>query len=442
MRLIGALLGFNFKSKYAFRKIALGNRSVLISGNNKYEFGGGVDMIRNDLTYTLDLDEQFRAFLNSLPNTRALLQDFNIEGKDNFRGSVYGMARFEIGQRFFYQPSLRVDYYSLLKKVYFSPRFNIGYAFNPLTTLRSSVGVYYQSPGYEKLIDNQTFYDLENPQVTDLKAERSLHFVVGLDRWLNSSWLLKVEGYYKRFDNLIVSQRLTAYKYKYTLLDPNNTNPNYMKNPANWVRSQDRLPVDSVTAVPVNGGSGNSYGLEISLERRYTGPTTKLYGWINYSLSKATRERYDIESPFRFDQTHNINIVLNYRVNSWFEIGAKWNYASNFPFTEPVGVTPRVVNDSLVVNPLTNQVIFNLDYGSDDNRFASRKPAYHRLDVRFSAYTKFWKGEWIFYLDIINIYNRKNVLTYNYSITSNLAVKQKTTGMFPILPTIGVNARF
>ena len=399
-------------------------------------------MIRNDLTYTLDLDEQFRAFLNSLPNTRALLQDFNIEGKDNFRGSVYGMARFEIGQRFFYQPSLRVDYYSLLKKVYFSPRFNIGYAFNPLTTLRSSVGVYYQSPGYEKLIDNQTFYDLENPQVTDLKAERSLHFVVGLDRWLNSSWLLKVEGYYKRFDNLIVSQRLTAYKYKYTLLDPNNTNPNYMKNPANWVRSQDRLPVDSVTAVPVNGGSGNSYGLEISLERRYTGPTTKLYGWINYSLSKATRERYDIESPFRFDQTHNINIVLNYRVNSWFEIGAKWNYASNFPFTEPVGVTPRVVNDSLVVNPLTNQVIFNLDYGSDDNRFASRKPAYHRLDVRFSAYTKFWKGEWIFYLDIINIYNRKNVLTYNYSITSNLAVKQKTTGMFPILPTIGVNARF
>ena len=42
LRLIGALLGFNFKSKYAFRKIALGNRSVLISGNNKYEFGGGL----------------------------------------------------------------------------------------------------------------------------------------------------------------------------------------------------------------------------------------------------------------------------------------------------------------------------------------------------------------------------------------------------------------
>ncbi|MFZ4589653.1 MAG: TonB-dependent receptor [Ignavibacteria bacterium] len=442
LRLIGALLGFDFKSTYAFRKLSLGNRSVLLSGSNKYEFGGGVDIIRNDLTYSLNLDPAFKAFLNSLPNARPFLQDFTINGKDNYRASSYGLARFEVGKQFFWQPSLRLDYYSLLSKVYVSPRFNVGYAFDPLTTLRSSVGVYYQSPGYEKLVDNQTFYDLASPQVTDLKAERSLHFVLGVDRWLNSSWLLKLEAYYKRFDNLIVSQRLTAYRYKYSLLDPNNHDPIYMKNPSNWVRSADRQPIDSVTSIPVNAGTGNSYGIEISLERKYTGPTTRLYGWINYSLSKATRERYGVESVFRFDQTHNINVVLNYRVNNWFEVGARWNYASNFPFTEPLGITPRVVSDTLVVNPLTNQVIFNLDYGDDNNRFASRRPAYHRLDIRLSANTRFWNAEWSFYLDVINVYNRKNVLTYNYTIGSDLSVKQKVVGMFPILPTLGVNARF
>ena len=442
LKLIGALLGFNFKSTYAFRKISLGNRSVLLDGKNKYEFGGGFDIIRNDLTYALDLDPAFRAFINSLPNARPLTQGFTINGKDNYRGSAYGLGRFEIGQRFFWQPSMRVDYYSLLNKVYVSPRFNVGYAFDPLTTLRSSVGVYYQSPGYEKLVDNQTFYDLENAQVTDLKAERSIHLILGLDRWLNSSWLLKLEGYYKRFDNLIVSQKLSAYKYKYTLLDPNNHDPVYMKNPANWVRSADRLPVDSLTSIPVNAGSGNSYGFEISLERKYTGPTTRLYGWINYSFAKATRDSYGLETPFRFDQTHNVNIVLNYRVNDWFEVGARWNYASNFPFTAPVGITPRIVSDTLVVNPLTNQVIFNLDYGDAANRYSSRRPAYHRLDLRFSANTRFWKAEWSFYLDVINVYNRTNVLGYSYSIGSDLSVKQKTTGMFPILPTLGVNARF
>lgn len=442
LKLIGALLGFDFKATYAFRKIAIGNRSVLLSGKNKYEFGGGFDIIRNDLTYTLDLDPAFRAFLNSLPNARPLMQDFTINGKDNYRGSAYGLARFEIGQRFFWQPSLRADYYSLLNKVYFSPRFNVGYAFNPLTTLRSSVGLYFQSPGYEKLVDNQVFYDLENPEVKDLKAERSLHFVLGLDRWLNSSWLLKVEGYYKQFDNLVVSQKLTAYRYKYTLLDPNNHNPAYMKNPANWVRSAERQPVDSVTSIPVNISSGNSYGIEISLERKYTGPSTRLYGWINYSFAKATRESYGLETPFRFDQTHNINVVLNYRVNNWFEVGARWNYASNFPYTQPVGVTPRVVSDTLVVNPLTNQVIFNLDYGEQSNKYSSRRPAYHRLDIRLSANTRFWNADWTFYLDVINVYNRKNVLAYSYSIGSDLSIKQKITGMFPILPTFGINTRF
>ena len=235
---------------------------------------------------------------------------------------------------------------------------------------------------------------------------------------------------------------MTAYKYKFTPLDPANNDPNYLKNPLNWVRSAERFAVDSVTSIPVNASSGDAYGFEISLERKYTGPKTKLFGWINYSYSKATRERYRSEAPFRFDQTHNINIVLNYRVNSWFEIGARWNYASNFPFTEPVGITPRILNDSLVVNPLTNQVLFNLDYGTDENRLSSRKPAYHRLDLRFSAFARFWNADWTFYLDVINVYNRKNVLNYDYNLNSNLQITQRTTGMFPILPTFGINAKF
>jgi len=208
------------------------------------------------------------------------------------------------------------------------------------------------------------------------------------------------------------------------------------------VRSQEKLPVDSLTSVPVNEGKGQSYGIELSCERRYLGPKTKLYGWINYSLSKAVREWYGVQLPFRFDQTHTLNLVLNYRFLDWFEIGARWSYASNFPFTKPVGITPRISNDSLVINPLTNQIIFNLDYGGDENRLSERKPAYHRLDLRFSAFANFWKTDWTFYLDIINVYNRKNILGYDYSLSSNLQIKQSTIGMIPFLPTIGISARF
>lgn len=442
LKAIGALLGFNFDSRYSFNKYSLGNRSTYIREKYTFEFGGGLDIINNDIKYTLILDDQFKAFIRQFTNAGSLLEDFNIEGKSNYRGNAYISLKSLVGNNFYYQPSVRFDYYSYLNKIYFSPRINFGYAINNLTTVRTAFGIYFQSPGYEKLIDGQTFYDLSENYNESLTAEKAYHFVAGIDRWLTNKWHLKVEGYYKIFDNLIIQQRESAYKYKYYLYDPNNTDPNYIKNPLNWYHSEEKLPYDSLTTVPINQGTGNSYGFEIMLEKKYIDRSTKLYGWINYSYSKSTRERYGIIKPFRFDQTHTLNIVLNYRLLTWFEIGARWSYASNFPYTPPVGISPRTINDSIVVNPFTNQVIFNFDYGDDENRFSVRKPAYHRLDLRFTAVTKFWDADWSFYLDVINIYNRKNVLSYDYNLNNDLSITRKTTGMIPILPTIGVTARF
>ncbi|MCX7833080.1 MAG: TonB-dependent receptor [Ignavibacteria bacterium] len=442
LKAIGALLGFNFDSKYSFNKYSITNRSTYINKNFTLEFGAGVDIIKNDLKYTLLLDEQFKAYIRQFPNASALLEDFNIEGKENFRFNGYFVFKSNLWDKFYYQPSIRFDYYSYLKKFYLSPRINFGYAFDPLTTLRVAIGVFYQSPGYEKLIDGQSFYDLTGNVGESLRAEKSYHLILGIDRWITNQWHLKVEGYLKKFDDLISQKRETAYKYIYTINDPTNKDPNYIKNPNNWTRSSTKVPYDSLTTIPINQGKGTSFGFEVMLERKYIGSDTKLYGWINYSYSKSTRIRNGIEKPFRFDQTHSINIVLNYRALNWLEIGARWTYATNFPFTPPIGIYPRIINDSLVVNPFTNQIIFNLDYGDDNNRLSERKPAYHRLDIRFTAYTRFWNVDWSFYLDIMNVYNRKNVLNYDYNLRNDLTIERKIVGMIPILPTLGISARF
>lgn len=442
LKAIGALLGFNFASTYNFYKYSLGNKSILNDKNFNLEFGGGLDLIRTDITYKLNLDDQFKAFLRSFPNASALLEDFTINGKDNYRGSIYSQIRLSLNKKFYYQPSFRLDYYSFLKKIYFSPRINFGYIINPLTTIRFASGYYFQSPGYEKLVDGQTFYDLSGNAGDNLKAEKAIHFVLGLDRWVNNEWQARTEIYYKRFSDLIVQQKLIGHRYQFYLIDPNNTNPLYIKNPVNWIRTIEKIAFDSLTTTPVNEGSGYSYGFEISLEKKYTSIKTKFSGWINYSLSYAKREREGgFLLPFRFDQRHVINIVANYRLTQWLEFGARWSFASNFPFTPPIGITPRVVNDSLVVNPFTNQVVFNLNYGNDANRYSEVKPDYHRLDIRFTAYTRFWNADWSFYLDVINVYNRKNVIAYSYSLDSDLKLKRTVTGMIPILPTIGLSVR-
>ncbi len=442
LRRIGALLGLQFDSRYTFRKFSLGNRSVKLNKNSEQEFGGGIDVVRTDLNYNLKIDDQFKSFIRNFPTASALLDNFSLQGEDNIRAYLYAQSMFKVSRKFFVQPSLRFDYFQIIKTPYIEPRFNIGYAIDRLTTIRSSIGLYYQSPGLEKLVDGRTFFDLRNANEKGLKAEQAVHFVLGIDRWLSNEWFAKIEGYYKKFNNLIEQEQLTGYRYQFSLNDHSNTDPNYIKNYSNWVRSSQKLPYDSLTTNPVNAGSGNAYGFEISLEKKFISQRTKFYGWINYSLSFSEREKYDITNPYRFDQRHVANIVLNYKINNWLEIGARWTYATNFPITTPIGIIPRLVGDSMAINPVTREVIFNLNYGDRSRLYNEKKPAYHRLDLRLTAYTNFWSTDWAFYIDVINAYNRKNVLAYDYWVDKDLNIKRKIMGMFPILPTIGVNARF
>lgn len=442
LRLIGAILGLQFNSQYTFRKYSLGNKSVINNKNSQQEFGGGIDIVRTDLSYNLKVDDNLRAFINNFPTGSAFNDDFYLEGEDNIRAYIYAQSMFKLNKKLFVQPSLRFDYFQIIQTPYLAPRINVGYALDPLTTLRGSIGVYYQSPGLEKLVDGRTFYDLRGVSETGLKAEQAIHYIFGFERWIDNQWLARFESYYKKFNNLIEQQELTGYRYEYTLKDPGSEDPVYIKDSKNWIRSDEKLPYDSLTTVPVNAGNGEAYGFEISLERKYTSPKTKLYGWINYSLSFSNRSKYDVTYPYRFDQRNVANIVLNYRINNRFEVGARWSYASNFPFTPPVGITPRLVGDSIAVNPTNGDVIFNLDFGGNENLYSEVRPAYHRLDVRFTAYTNFWSANWAFYLDVINAYNRKNVLGYDYSLDENLVLKRRTIGMFPILPTLGVNVKF
>lgn len=441
LRALGLFLGIGFQSKYTFRKYSLQNNTIILSKNHKTEFGAGIDILRTDLEFSLQLDERLRALVQNNPNFNAI-SNGQLDGKDYYRGNLYVQDRVKIGKKLYTQFGLRLDYFAINKKAYLSPRFNISYALDKVTTIRGGTGIYYQSPGYEKLIDAQIFFDLSEEKANKLEAERSVHLIAGIERWLTSDVLVKAEGYYKQFSNLIVQEKLTGYRYEFYRYDPNNNDPDYLRNQNNWYRSNEKLPYDSVTATPVNGANGSAYGFELYIEKKPVNPSAKFTGWLSYSLSFANRYRDGITTPFRYDQRHSVNLVANYKILPWLELGARFNYSSNFPVTLPVGIRPRVVGDSLAVLPYLNIVQFDFDFGGDANKFADKKPVYHRLDIRATAYTKFWGVDWGFYLDVINVYNRQNVIGYDFYIDDNLQVKIKPIGQFPILPTIGVNARF
>jgi hypothetical protein len=342
-----------------------------------------------------------------------------------------------------------MDYYNILDKAYLSPRISLSYAFDQLTTVRAVWGMYYQSPGYEKLRDQGVFYDLSDQFTSQLAAERAFHYVLGLERWLSSEWSVRLEGYYKDFNDLYTQKKLQGDRF-YTEPIPEK-DPRYA---SGWTLPSTFVD-DSLTQIPVNGPYGEAYGLELFLSKQNNFMGSRLSGWISYALAYANRYEYGIKYPFFFDQRHTINIVLNYQVNNWLEVGARWQYGSGFPISQPAGVKPRIILedqdiDGTLETPVVatrdlnngseDPVIFDVDFA--DRKLNSRKPIYHRLDVRINAFADWWDLDWTIYLDVINVYNRSNVIGYDYYVNEDLTLGRETTTMLPIIPTLGFSVRF
>lgn len=428
---------------FTFSKYSLKNETSIALDRHHIEFGVGVDMIQTEVAFTVERDSLLEAFRAA--QGRRAASDSVVSGVRHARAHVWGQDRIALGDRVWIQPGLRLDHYELIDKLYISPRIDASMAIDPLTTLRAAYGHYYQSPGYEKLIDRQLFFDLTSPDVQDLRAERAVHYVLGLERMVTDEWQLRVEGYYKDFDDLIVPKRFVGTRWTTTPIPGAD-----LRRASGW-STPIQVQGDSVTSIPINAATGDAYGMEILLQKIGSADGSPLSGWLGYTLAWAYRHRDGVRYPFNFDQRHTVNVVVSYKANSWLELGANFQFGSGFPYTPPVDFRPIVVfnTDSLgernpvVATNIFGEAIFTIDRGGVVNNNSARLPAYHRLDVRATALAEWWGLDWAIYLDVINIYNHKNILSRSYSVDKEtVSLKERDVSMLPILPTLGVSVTF
>jgi outer membrane cobalamin receptor len=430
-----------FDSRYVFRKVSIKEEMSWSSRKHVIDLGAGIDMLKTSILWHFRPDSTFRALLQA---RGVALVDNIVQTKEYERLNLYLQDRIQLSGRLSMQPGLRLDYYGILGKAYLHPRFNASFDVDPLTTIRGAWGIFFQSPGYEKLLDRDNFIDLTNAGIGWLKAEQATHYVLGIDRWLDSDWQMRVETYYKKFSDVIVQQYLLG-----TLYDTSPVSGGNPRDTTGWTRPF-AVQGDSLTANPINGARGSAYGFEVLLQRKNVSEESDLSGWVSYAFAKADRIRDGITTPFKFDQRHTVNVVLDYRLNSWLDLGIRWRYGSNFPFTEPVGIKPRIVTvkrrdgqiEPVIQTDASGNVIFNIDRGGESNKNSGQLPPYHRLDMRLTAKADYWGLNWNFYLDVINVYNRENVLAYRFYITDDLKIGRSIVAMLPILPTLGFSVRF
>ncbi|GAB1441789.1 TonB-dependent receptor [Ignavibacteriales bacterium] len=445
------LFGFQVNSTFLFEKFSWDTKTNLLWGNNNIlEAGFGADVLKSTLIFDFEFDPQLRAIFSANPNFRSSIGDIkDTKTYNRYRGFVQN--KFNLWDRVYINPGVRFDHYEIIGKSYLAPRISASLQIDELTTLRGACGIFYQSPGYEKLLDAGVLYDFSPVNVSLLEAEKAIHYVLGIEKWLSFEWNLKLEAYYKDFSNLIVPKIVTGTKYYTERVpgqDPNTT--------AGWTRPV-TVQSDSITQIPVNNSYGESYGLELMLAKKNMDRNSSLSGWISYSFSVADRFERNFTVPFRFDQRHTLNIVLDYQFAENWNLGVRWQYGSGFPNTTPEGLRPRIIavdtdgdlkpdTPQFAVrksssDPNSTEIIYDIAF-EDKNRFNSRKPVYHRLDIRITAAARFWNLNWNFYLDVINVYNRSNIIGYDYYVTENKELGVKPTSMFPILPTLGFSIKF
>jgi hypothetical protein len=302
----------------------------------------------------------------------------------------------------------RLYYFKSSKYFGFEPRISASYAFTDELFIK---GAYAEAHQFLHLIvrnDITLPTDLWYPSTSNIQPSKSFQYVLGLDKYFSGQeYLVSLEGYYKS-----------------------------MKNLYQFIEAPKLNPFDDTIEEQFTKGEGEAYGLEFFFNKG----TGDLTGWIGYTLS-WTRRQFDeinlgrIFYP-RYDRRHDISFVAVYKVDDNLNLGATWVYSSGAALTLPTG--QYQFSDIGLTSP--EEIKYNI---TSTNAYKLR--SYHKLDL-----TGTYKFNWLAlpfeaYLNIYNVYNRKNPFARYVSYRKEGEEKipeLKEITLFPFIPTIGINVRF
>lgn len=423
--------------RYVFQKVSATQRFWWNLPGHAVEAGYGVDLLRTDFIQDLQIDPVFVEFLRSRGQIIPTSTDQSLRYE---RYNVFLQDRIAIGDRLFVQPGVRLDLYPALRTdAVLAPRLNISYRLDALSTIRAGYGIFYQSPGYEKL-NFRSRIQFSREAFATLDPERADHYILGYERMLTPEWQFKTEGYFKALSQVIVPERFTGTRWYSAPTEGSPLSPDGWSTPV-------RVPADSVTPFPVNDARGSAYGIEFMLQKIRSLPGDRLTGWVSYALSRAERVRDGIRTPFLFDQRHAANVVANYRFAEKWDLGLRFTLRSGRPYSMATGVQPRVV---VVTSGGVEQAVVQVDSKGrtlldpvyEIDAYSGRLTMYHSLDVRVTTYPSWFGLDWALYLDVQNLYNHANQQQIGYYVDTHGTLQQRVINGIPIFPSLGFSVVF
>ena len=346
----------------------------------------------------LDFTNQFGKKVNQNQNTTDL--------------SAYVMLHKYI-KKFVIEAGARFQYYGNIQAVSPEPRLSMKYNITDMVRIKMATGLYSQnfiSTKSDRDVVNLFTGFLTGPEEEAQDAsgktyskirnfQRSAHVIFGVELDLPKNVTINIEPYYKYFWHLFNINRFKQF----------NDDPDFLLE------------------------KGDAYGLDILAKWQHKGA----FIYATYSLGYTHRNDGQQVYPPHFDRRHNVNLIATYafgKKRSW-EVSARWNMGSGFPFTKTQGFYENNPFDNGIgTNIPSNNGNLGIVYDSKIN--GGRLPYYHRLDMGIKKIFDIKdKLKIEINLSVSNVYNRQNIFYFD-------RVSFKRVNQLPVLPSLAVSFAF
>lgn len=284
---------------------------------------------------------------------------------------------------------LHYNYYSLSESSSLEPRASVQWVFSEKENLSFAYGLHSQTQLPQYYVSNK-----------ELDFTKAHHFVLGYERELSSSTKLSTELFYQDLFNVPVASFLRG---SFSVLN--------------------QVEVSEFFALE-NSGTGQNYGIELSLQRFILDDY--------YFLANATyyESKYKGGDGIERDTRFNGNYIFN------LTGGKEWQWLSKKEKYKVLGVSLRVAyfggfRDS-PIDTVTSDLLGRTVYKNNE-AFTIKQPDYFRTDLR--VYLKFNREKYIasWSLDIQNLTNKENVAFSYFDREQGVIVEKNQLGIIPIL---------
>ena len=238
----------------------------------------------------------------------------------------------------------------------------------------------------------------------ELQFAKSHHLVAGYGLAMPRNYHVKVEAYYQSIFNAVIGTRPSS---TFSMIN---------------MSSFDFSAPDSLT----NGGTGENYGLEITIEKFLTKGFYFLGtgSFFNSTYATKTGKAYNT----KFNNNYVVNVLGGKEVMLPSKESAKYKKSIAFDMKATIAGGQRYTPINLEASKLANEAIYDTR-----NPYSEQFANYFRTDVRiaFRLSGKKVVQEWAF--DVQNLTNQQNALFQRYNSATQEVETSYQLGIFPLM---------